>query len=292
MITIITLCTYRNRREKTISAFQSLVDQNVSGVNFIHCMVDDGSTDNTHEAIRSMFKNVQILRGNGSLYWAGGMRYGWKNLIKSKQYDYLLVYNDDIWLKPDAVSNLLCCAHELRQSNYPKLFTITGAFHDEKGELSYSGLRSKNQCSPLKLHRVHPDSKKCIDVCTINMNVCLIPKQTIDNVGFLSESFTHALADFEYGFRVRKRGGVNILAPKYIGICNRNQETNLYHACGFNLIKFLKINFSIKRGTFKEKLIYYFSAGGFFGAAVYVSYWIVFPVIFLVKNIRMGYDKS
>ena len=37
-------------------------------------LVDDGSTDGTGEAVQGEFPQVRLLRGDGRLFWGGGLR--------------------------------------------------------------------------------------------------------------------------------------------------------------------------------------------------------------------------
>lgn len=84
---VVVLATCHNRRELTLRALRSLYDQQLPGtVSLEVVIVDDGSTDQTTDAVREEFPHIQIIQGAGSLYWAGGMRYssGMKAAITRK----------------------------------------------------------------------------------------------------------------------------------------------------------------------------------------------------------------
>ena len=98
MLKIAVLIVCHNRKEKTIKCLQKLYAQkNIENIKFKVFLVDDGSSDGTEHAISQSFPDVVIIKGNGNLFWAGGMRIAW-NSAKKKQYDYYLWLNDDVFL--------------------------------------------------------------------------------------------------------------------------------------------------------------------------------------------------
>ena len=76
MITVIFTCF--NRREKTLQCIKSLSGGN-KDIAFQYVIVDDNSTDGTYEALEDLKRSgmtIDVLRGTGNLFWAGGMRKG------------------------------------------------------------------------------------------------------------------------------------------------------------------------------------------------------------------------
>lgn len=125
---IIALATCFNRREITLRALDSLYNQLLpTGYSLEICLVDDGSTDGTSDAVRSSFPHVTVLNGSGNLYWAGGMRFGWDEYVKNKDIDYLLVFNDDVDLYANALNTLITAAKEVNKLGDTP-YVITGAF--------------------------------------------------------------------------------------------------------------------------------------------------------------------
>ena len=57
-------------------------------------LVDDGSTDGTSEAVKKNFPQVNIIKGDGTLFWNGGMRVAFSKAMES-EHDYYLWLNDD-----------------------------------------------------------------------------------------------------------------------------------------------------------------------------------------------------
>ena len=84
MIQVAILLTSYNRKEKTLACLRSVYSQeSINTVNVEIYLVDDNSTDGTGEAVKTEFPNVNVFKGSGDLFWAGGMRYAWREAIKN-----------------------------------------------------------------------------------------------------------------------------------------------------------------------------------------------------------------
>ena len=104
----VTLATVFNRKHHTLTSLKTLIEScDPAGVDATHCTVDDNSNDGTSEAIRKQFPQVIILHGNGHLYWAGGMRYGFDFINENYSYDFLIPYNDDGVFNQTSIQTLL-----------------------------------------------------------------------------------------------------------------------------------------------------------------------------------------
>ena len=69
-------------------------------------VVDDGSEDGTSEAVLQTIPETHLIAGSGNLYWGGGMRLAFKEAMKDG-WDFYLLLNDDVILKPSAIEILL-----------------------------------------------------------------------------------------------------------------------------------------------------------------------------------------
>ena len=209
---IAVLLTVFNRKDVTIKGLVSLyksIDLMGSEYSFDIYMTNDGCTDGTTEAVRKNFPLINIIQGDGSLYWGGGMLKAWNAALQSKsQYDYFLWFNDDVVLYEDALSLLFQFANENA--------IISGAFCDEQGNVSYGGKTKKNK---LIIPNGHHQ-----DVWFINGNLVLIPSDIVDKIGIIDKRLKHVGGDFEYGLRAVKNGYRLYLTPHYVGICNRHDE--------------------------------------------------------------------
>ena len=77
------LLTVHNRKDKTLACLESCMSQVESmkadgRYTFSIWMTDDGCTDGTADAVVSAFPQVNIIHGDGSLYWNRGMCAAWE----------------------------------------------------------------------------------------------------------------------------------------------------------------------------------------------------------------------
>jgi GT2 family glycosyltransferase len=212
---IATLLTCHNRKEKTLACLEALYQNRLPRICSLEVfLVDDGSTDGTEQAVREHYPKVKLIKGDGNLFWNGGMRVAFAAAIEGG-FDYYLWLNDDTLLKPRAIAEMLMAAQK-------HLGIIVGSCHDpDTGEWTYGGRATANGKKSLKGAPVIPSAK--VQLCQqINGNVVLVPRSVVDRIGNLSDSFTHAIGDYDYGFRAMDAGIPIYVAPHYQGMCPSN----------------------------------------------------------------------
>ena len=219
---IAVLMTCYNRRETTLKCLDAIKDQEEldDGIYLQIYLVDDGCTDGTNDAVQNKFPEIIVIKGNGNLYWNGGMRVAWKEAMKLN-YDYYLWLNDDSSLKKNALSILLSTADLLLQETSNPCI-VAGSMRDTYGSFSYGGRKQRCCWHPLgKLDIVIPsDIPQPCDV--INGNCVLVPDEIVRVVGILSTDFTHGMGDYDYSLRAKRLGFSSWIAPGYVGICLKN----------------------------------------------------------------------
>jgi GT2 family glycosyltransferase len=208
-----------NRREKTVSCLRNLFDQPLpDGVELEVFLTDDVSSDGTQGSVKREFPQVNLFNGSGSLFWAGGMRNSW-NEAKTHDFDFYLLLNDDTLLRHDAISTL---AYQASKSEKPTIYI--GSTADSKGKISYGGhkLYSKNKVQSFNLYS-EIESLEC-DLG--NANIMLVPREVVNSIGILSDSYTHSIADFDYTLRAQKAGFKAIVLPGIMGHCIDDHGNN------------------------------------------------------------------
>ena len=254
---ITALATCHDRRDLTLRALGSLCRQSLPDVSELSiCLVDDGSSDGTTEAIRTEFPKVTLIEGTGDLFWAGGMRYGWEQFVRQQTFDYLLVFNDDVDLYPDALETVITAARSLESEGCTALAVAGALKNPDTGETSYGGVVRKSWWHPLRFKKIPPTSVP--QACsTVNMNFTLISRAALDLIGFLSPEFVHKTADYDFGLRLCKAGGKIVLAPGYVGNCVTNPVTGTLNEPGISFRERIRRLNSIKGQPAQLRVIYY-----------------------------------
>ena len=209
------LLTCFNRKQQTLSclknAYSSL--ENLANYEFDFYLVDDGSTDGTFESVSKYFPEVNLIRGNGNLYWNQGMRLAWVTAAKTKEYNFYIWLNDDTLIDPNGMSHLFDCYFESYKDTDNESI-ITGACrNDNEGKFSYGGRADKGPVLP---------NGRIQDCKYINGNFVLIPKKIIADIGILSDDYTHGMGDFDYGLSALRNGYNLATTKRYVATCPNN----------------------------------------------------------------------
>ena len=230
MSRIAVIMTCHNRRDTTVASLRSLA-ASATPLNGLECTVyltDDGSTDGTDRAVSDLGLPVVIIRGNGDLFWNRGMVRSWSTAVAQRhQFDGFLLLNDDTTLDRRALSVLL-----ETDRLYGANAVIVGATRDPvTGNVTYGGVRRTSSWHPGRTARLSI-SNEPQDADAFNANCVYVPRAVYEAVGMLDPTFQHGIGDFDYGYRVKKRGKRIIVAPGTIGTCARNDATGTWRDNG------------------------------------------------------------
>lgn len=226
--TVCAIIACHNRRAKTIACLDALQHQaiNERSISLRVVLVDDGSTDGTADAVRARFPDVEMISGDGGLYWNGAMRLALSHAIK-RAHDYVLLLNDDTVLSPHALQTLLTTAGSLESKQGAKAIVVGATRGSTHEGISYGGLIRGPWWIPLRMRKL-PLSDQPQRCDTFNANCALISSAVIGIVGNLDASFTHAMGDFDYGLRARSLGCELWVAPGVAGECEANPGQGLW----------------------------------------------------------------
>lgn len=213
-MTVAVLMTVHNRKNSTLRCLTLLYRQTDSLTRtgkyaFEVYLTDDGSTDGTSDAVSERFPDVNIVRGDGSLYWNRGMCAAWDAAAGSSP-DFYLWLNDDIVLKPGAFSSLFEISAALRHKAI-----VAGTAEGSDGTVSYGGRTRKGRI-------ILPDKTIPVGCDIFNGNLVLVPKYVYERIGMLDSFYSHGFGDYDYGIRAEKAGIVSVVAPCILAVCDRN----------------------------------------------------------------------
>ncbi len=203
------LITVHNRKEDTLTCLSGLYSQErKSGYSLSVYMTDDGCTDGTAEAVRARFPEVNIVPGDGNLFWNRGMYAAWEAAARARDYDFYLWLNDDTFVRSNLLQVLIRAAEETGGQAI-----IVGATENTgHTALTYGG-------------RVHafgipkPDGR-LVPVDYFNGNIVLVPRAVYCVLGNLDRYFTHSMGDFDYGMRAGEAGIGMYQAGEVLGECD------------------------------------------------------------------------
>jgi GT2 family glycosyltransferase len=175
-------------------------------------LVDDGSADGTADAASSLSDRVEVVRGDGSLFWARSMAIAERRAMESRP-DYLLWLNDDVILDPDSLKTLVAASGD------PARRIVAGWVVDPiSGAATYGGIQ-RVDWHPLRYRFVTPCDGTPRPVTSFAGNVVLVPRHAYLLVGGIDGAFSHARADWDYGLRARRHGIQIVVTGQAVGTC-------------------------------------------------------------------------
>lgn len=215
-LTLAVLLTCYNRKANTLQCLNNLYQAILMPEFKMDVfLVDDGSSDGTFEAVTKNYPKINLILGNGSLFWAGGMRRAWKTASETKKYDFYLWLNDDTMLDKYAIKELFSVYQKARHLENKDVI-VTGACRKERmlNEFSYGGRNEDGPVLP------NGDLQECK---YINGNLVLIPQEIHKHLGNISTDYTHGMGDYDYGLRSIYSGFKCFTSRTYIATCPTNE---------------------------------------------------------------------
>ncbi|MEH2454342.1 glycosyltransferase family 2 protein [Nostoc sp.] len=258
------IMTCFNRCETSLNCLRALAQQTKS---FDIYLTDDGSYDGTSKAVKVFYPQVQILQGNGNLFWVGGMRLAFAEAMQ-KDYDYYLWLNDDTILESNTLERLLTLHKKLLESGRENSILVGTTQDSITIEASYGG--AVKSCKWYSNKYEFLGSTQVFQECdTMFGNCVLIPRAVVKKVGNLDAAFIHSLGDLDYGLRARKSGCSIWVVPGYVGTCGKNSIRNSWVDTKLSVLERLRKVIQVKAFPLKPWTEFCRRHSGFF----WVIYW-------------------
>jgi GT2 family glycosyltransferase len=209
-----------NRREITLQCLKSLAKINKKGLDIHIVVVDDGSTDGTSEAIEKDFPEVEVVRGDGTLWFTEGTNVGIRAALKNNP-KYVLLINDDEVFDADFLQYMVETAEKYPRSVIGSLLLLWDTPHKlfqvaPRWETLSGGWR----------HWAHqtiwtiPSKPWKVDL--IVGNCVLVPTEAIKENGLMDSGRYPNFGDAEYTPRLKRKGWQLLIDPRARVFCQPN----------------------------------------------------------------------
>ena len=234
MIRIATIVTCFNRKQKTLSCLRHFYEainyynqSNPSPICITVFLTDDGCTDGTAEAVSSTFsdKDIRILQGTGSLFWAGGMRLAWQASIDTGiLWDAFLLLNDDTIIYPN-VFNELFEADEWGCQQTGRHGMVSGITCQPEctEDVTYGGRKFVGKFKGRR-QLARPTGKPQF-VDTTHANILLIHHDLVDRYGIFYKGFVHGAADEDYSMMANRHSFPVMVTSHVCGECKFDHDS-------------------------------------------------------------------
>jgi GT2 family glycosyltransferase len=205
-----------NRWQYTRACLESLRQQ--TNQSFRTVVVDDGSTDETAAALVREYPEVEVVTGDGNLFWTAGVNAGIRRAL-ALGATRVMTLNNDVVTAPDFVARMLVAADQNPTA-------VLGAleFDANTGDTIYGGERLDFRTNTRYdlLEELTAEQRTGLHPVTyLPGRGLLIPKAVVDKIGLFDEKrLPHYLADFDYTSVARRAG-----FPVY---CNYDAKLSTY----------------------------------------------------------------
>ncbi len=207
------LTAVHNYLEDTKKLLKSISSQTFR--NFDIFLVDDGSSDGTNAFIHKNYPSVNIIKGDGNLWWSASLNLGLRKILKKAGKDDLVwIINNDCYFHKYVLQNLLSYQKRIGYEN-----NITGSviMDSKTKKISDDGVSIDWKQMNFKSGGTDALSTKGT----------LYPIQIFRKIGlFDAKHFPHYFSDYEFSIRAKRFGfGLNVCRKSHI--YNRADRTGI-----------------------------------------------------------------
>ncbi len=209
-----------NRRKITLQCLKSISRLNAEALDIHTIVVDDGSSDGTSDAVKRAFPDVEIVQGDGNLWFTEGTNVGVRAALKHSP-DYVLMINDDQVFDSKSLLYMVETAEKYPRSvigsllllwDVPhKLFQVAPVWNTWQG-----GWQHWNNQTIWTI----PDRPWNVDL--IVGNCLLVPVDAINEAGLMNAARYPNFGDAEYTPRLKKKGWRLLIEPRARVFCQPN----------------------------------------------------------------------
>lgn len=178
--------------------------------NYRVVVVDNGSSDDSVDRIKTAFPNVELIEAGRNLGFAAGNNLGIRFALE-RGVDYVWLLNNDTKVCPHALTAMV----EVAESD-PKIGAVGSVLYymDKPERVQAWGGGWVNPWLGISRHFLAPVSSERIHYITGAS--LLIRRSVLEEVGLLDEGFFMYWEDTDFGLRLRKRGYELSVSPNSV----------------------------------------------------------------------------
>jgi GT2 family glycosyltransferase len=212
--TIFAVVPVHNRVRQTLRCLEALAAGTVPATPVV---VDDGSTDGTDRAVARAHPDAVVLRGDGSLWWAGATNVGVEHALANGA-DYVLTLNNDSVLAPTALEVLL----DLERIDGPALRCAQRHHLHRPDHVDDVG-RVMDWAQSRGYRRIPPGGDAPIRVDAAGANAMLVPRRCFEETGrFDAERLPQCWSDWDFQLRAKAAGWSLYTVPASVVLEDRS----------------------------------------------------------------------
>lgn len=189
-------------------------------------LLDDDSQDGTAAAVAARFPDVVLVRGNGTLFWNGGMCAAYREAKQTSSFDAYLLANDDVDLFVGKAVDFFRQYHRYHSAGSPVCMvgeTISGV----SGEVTYGGFDRGSRWKATEFNRSQAPGADVDFACeTFNANFVLVPGRGFEELGGLDPNYRHGFGDLDLGLSLGAMGYQSMVYREPIGVCEKGPSVS------------------------------------------------------------------
>jgi GT2 family glycosyltransferase len=186
-----------NRAHVTAGFLDALAAQTV--IDFRLVLVDDGCTDDTVTIAREKIdaERLVILRGDGSLWWAGALQraYEYLTALPTCEADAVLIVNDDVTIGADFLASGLTVLAESPGASIQAVGVDRATGEVDRGAMA----------DLVRLHFRAAGAEEAPN-CLSTRGLLMRGDTFAHSGGFRPRWLPHYLSDYEFTLRLRRQG--------------------------------------------------------------------------------------
>lgn len=177
-------------------------------------VVDDGSTNGISWKIHDRFPGVEVLTGDGSLWWAGGMRMGMARALE-QEADVIC------WLNHDCIPDPVTIAALAEEAGKPGMGAVSAWCVTRGFEYAPVNPGFRN-FKPIPLEELLRSEKVTVD--GVNGNCVAMNADAIRKIGLPDQKKHPHYGDGPYTWRLHKAGFTNAVLTRRHATLSRELE--------------------------------------------------------------------